>query len=801
MDEGKDKAGRPQDEEDYKPSWPKRPDTGQLRAARPRLDPPVSRENAPNEAAVSPTKWTSHPTSHNMNGYAVDDKSATRVLPVVEGPSRFENGKQQARVPQHQPQQPRPSVQEPPPVATPEARRPTPPQQTQPRRANDWQYEREENPYGADGYGDHTLPYTPQQRAQAPAPQVYQKGRGKVDHSKSYLSVDVDGVKERRGVAWIFWLLGGVIGLALIAGIAFTLAWQGQYAGKIYAGVSVLGVEMGGKTPDEAKKLLIDKVKGFTTEPVVLTWEGKEWRPSMDDLGLKLSIDTTVSEAFTVGRSGGFFDTVTDQWNTAQAGYVVPLTVQLSEPTLKSYLESIADSEIDQPLFEGDVRLNGTTVEAKPGKEGRSLNVYGAIGAVREAVVTLEPGKKIALPVEIVQPTVSAAEVKEVEDLLTVRLSGPITATTVTKTFTLDREQLTNFTTIERNPDRTAKKHIELGWKDNELKILADKWTQDANSAARDARFSWNNGALAVKTESIDGFETDSAAVIKAIKENADTGDKRQFALPGKVLTATVSSKDLPALGITDLMGSGTSTFQGSSQERATNIRVAGELLNGTVVPPGGTFSFLKAMGGIDEAHGFVEGYVIAAERTQLGVGGGVCQVSTTMFRAAFWSGLDITERNQHSYRVGWYEANGEPVGFDAAVFDPGVDLKFVNDTPHYVLIEAVTVPGSITVNVYGTKLAGDVKLEGPAISDRLPAPADVYEVDSRLAPGTKKQVETAHAGLTTVINRRIVVPGQPDKVDTFHSTYKPWPNWYIVASPAQIPGGSSVAPRPTPNP
>jgi vancomycin resistance protein YoaR len=480
---------------------------------------------------------------------------------------------------------------------------------------------------------------------------------------------------------------------------------------------------------------------------------------------------------------------------------VVPLTVQLSEPTLKAYLENVANSEINQELFEGDVRLNGTQIDALPGKEGRGLNVYAAIDAIRASVATLEPSSKINLPVDIVEPTVSADEVNEVKDLLSARLSSPITATTLTKTFTLDREQIINFTTIERNPDRTAKQHIRLGWKDNELKILADKWAAEANSPARDARFSWNNGALAVKTESIEGFQTDSDSIIKAIKDNADAADKHNFALPGKVLTPTVSSKDLPSLGITDLMGSGTSTFVGSSQERATNIRVAGQLLDGAVVPPGGTFSFLKTMGGIDEAHGFVEGYVIAAERTQRGVGGGVCQVSTTMFRAAFWSGFDITERNQHSYRVGWYEANGEPVGFDAAVFDPGVDLQFVNNTQHYILIETVLAPSSITINVYGSKLPGQVKLEGPAISNRLPAPADVYEVDPRLPPGSKKQVETAHAGLTTVITRHIVVPGQPDKVDQFKSTYQPWPNWYVVASPAQIPSGSQAAPNPTPNP
>jgi len=249
------------------------------------------------------------------------------------------------------------------------------------------------------------------------------------------------------------------------------------------------------------------------------------------------------------------------------------------------------------------------------------------------------------------------------------------------------------------------------------------------------------------------------------------------------------------------MMGTGTSTFKGSSEERAINIRVAADLLNGAVVPPGGTFSFLEAMGGIDEAHGFVEGYVIAAERTQRGVGGGVCQVSTTAFRAAFWSGVEITERNQHSYRVGWYEASGEPVGFDAAVFDPGVDLKFFNNSPGYVLIQAGVGNEVLTVNFYGTKLPGEVKLEGPAISNRTPPPSDVYQVDERLPAGTKKQVETARAGLDTVITRRIIVPGQPDKVDQFRSAYRAWPNWYIVASASQLPGGAQSPPNPTPNP
>jgi vancomycin resistance protein YoaR len=597
------------------------------------------------------------------------------------------------------------------------------------------------------------------------------------------------------------WTVLALLATVAIGATAFALTWQGQYAGKIYPGVRVLDVDLGGKEPHEARKLLNDRMQPFLTQPVVLVWGNREWRPGADQIGLKVYIEATVDEAFAVGRASDIFTGLSQQWRAAQSGYVVPVSVQLSEPALQQYLDSIAATEINQDLFEGDVRLNGAEIVALPGKEGRTLRTYDAIKAVRDSIATLEP-RRVDLPVDVVQPTVSAQEVEDIRKQLAVRISGPITATSPVKVFTVDRDALIRFTTIERNPDRSAPRHIELGWKEQELKVLGERWATEAARPPRNARFGWNNGALVVLSESVDGFETTPEEVIKSIKEHSATTDSREYQLPGKVLTPTVSSKDIGALGIRELIGSGSSTFKGSSRERATNIRVAANLLNGTVVPPGSTFSFLDTMGGIDEEHGFVEGYVIAAERTQRGVGGGVCQVSTTMFRAAFWSGLPITERNQHSYRVGWYEADGSPVGFDAAVFDPGVDLKFVNDTPGYLLVEAVVEGETLRVNVYGTKSPSEVRLEGPFISNRTPPPPDVYQVDPNLPPGTKKQVETARAGLDVVIVRRIIRPGHEDKVDRFASAYRAWPNWFIVASASQIPRGADTEPpAPTPNP
>ena len=845
-------GNREQSDIEYEPNWPQRPDRPRPEPTRPRLDPP-ERQDAVQQGGqtrpggsggfgdteIQPSKWTSHPTFYTGQPeprHTAGDTMETQIIPAV-GPSRFDNGRvlpppQQAHVaqsrqtgPQSQAQPSRPQAirsQQPSgsmPSAAPRqgssGRQPVPPQRGRQYGEYDLapttayippdSYEGYDayEPYDAHDTGGYTIPHARQSVGQRrPVPPAQARGGKQPRPPLPGFALNQGEVKRKPKWRWIIWAFTGVLAIAAIIVVAVSLAWQGQYAGKIYPGVRVLDLDLSGKTQEEARKLLDDHVQAFVAQPLVLKWNGKEWRPSAEQVGLRVDAGSTVNEAFAVGRNADFFGNVEQQWQSSQTGYKVPLNVQLSEPALQEYLSTAVATETDQELFEGDVRLNGTEVVALPGKEGRRLDVYGTIVAAREHLAKLEAGAVIDLPVQVTQPAVNADEVEQVRNLLTVRVSSPITATAADKRFTLDPQALVRFTTIERNPDRTAPQHVTLGWNDHELKVLADRWATEAARSPQNAKFDWQNGAVSVVRESIEGLEVEPAGVITAIKEHADKLEGREFAMPGKVITPTVSSIDIGALGIKEEIASGTSTFKGSSPERATNIKVAADLLNGTVVPPGGTFSFLQTMGGIDETHGFVPGYVIAAERTQLGVGGGVCQVSTTMFRAAFWSGLDITERNQHSYRVGWYEANGEPVGFDAAVFDPGVDLKFVNTTPGYILIKAGTTADALVVTLYGTKLPGEVKLEGPAISDRVPAPADVYEVDPRLPKGTKKQVETARGGLSTVITRRIIVPGQPDKVDEFHSRYQAWPNWYVVASESQVPGGArrpEVAPTPAP--
>ena len=180
--------------------------------------------------------------------------------------------------------------------------------------------------------------------------------------------------------------------------------------------------------------------------------------------------------------------------------------------------------------------------------------------------------------------------------------------------------------------------------------------------------------------------------------------------------------------GIKELIGSGTSLFKDSMDSRVYNINLASQRLNGILVAPNETFSFDKALGDISAFTGYKQAYVIANGRTVLGDGGGVCQVSTTFFRALLNAGLPIVERHAHAYRVGYYEEDSPP-GLDATIYSPTVDLKFRNDTGNYILIQSVInlSQDRLTFFLYGKKDGRTVVMTNPVITSQTPPPPPLY--------------------------------------------------------------------------
>jgi vancomycin resistance protein YoaR len=236
-------------------------------------------------------------------------------------------------------------------------------------------------------------------------------------------------------------------------------------------------------------------------------------------------------------------------------------------------------------------------------------------------------------------------------------------------------------------------------------------------------------------------------------------------------------------LGITELVSQQTSYFYGSDQSRIQNITTASGQFHGILIPPGATFSMVENIGEISLDSGYAEAWIIYGDRTIKGVGGGVCQVSTTLFRTVFYGGFPIVERWPHSYRVYYYEltqsgaVNKDLAGLDATVYAPVVDFKFKNDTPYWLLMETYVNASarSLTWKFYSTSDNRQVEWSTTGLTNIKEPPYPVYEEKEDLAKGEIKQVDWAVQGAEVTVFRTVTRNGEVLHEDTIKTKYEPW--------------------------
>ncbi|MFA5749981.1 MAG: VanW family protein [Candidatus Shapirobacteria bacterium] len=247
--------------------------------------------------------------------------------------------------------------------------------------------------------------------------------------------------------------------------------------------------------------------------------------------------------------------------------------------------------------------------------------------------------------------------------------------------------------------------------------------------------------------------------------------------IPVDTTEPVVKNNDVNSLGIKELLGSGTSSFKHSAVTRNLNISKGSSIVNRILVAPGETFSFIKSLGEVSLASGYQKAYIIRAGKTELDVGGGICQVSTTLFRAMLNSGLNITERQNHAYRVSYYEEDSKP-GFDATVFIPRPDLKFTNDTAHYVLIQNILDMENrrLTYEIYGTSDGRKTEITNYRQWGSQPPPPTVWIDDPTLPVGKTIKDEQAIPGLKTSFDWIVKkADGSILHQKTFTSNFVPW--------------------------
>lgn len=242
-----------------------------------------------------------------------------------------------------------------------------------------------------------------------------------------------------------------------------------------------------------------------------------------------------------------------------------------------------------------------------------------------------------------------------------------------------------------------------------------------------------------------------------------------------------IKTEDVNSYGIKELIGKGHSTFRGSIPSRVHNVGHAASKMTGILIAPNETFSFNELIGDISEITGFKQSYIIKEGQTMLGDGGGVCQVSTTIFRAALESGLEIIERNPHSYRVGYYE-QGSPPGIDATIYHPTVDFQFKNNTDNYVLIQAVIDVANriLDIEFFGTKDGRVVEIGKPVVSEVIEPPEDLYIDDPTKPIGHIEQIDFKAWGAKVYFDYKVTKDDEVLQEKRFYSNYQPWQAKFI---------------------
>lgn len=307
----------------------------------------------------------------------------------------------------------------------------------------------------------------------------------------------------------------------------------------------------------------------------------------------------------------------------------------------------------------------------------------------------------------------------------------------------------------------------------------------EINRPTKEALFEFREGKVTNFQVSEEGRELDQAEgeyLVFSSFSQYPFRETIELTLPVKKVFPKVATSQSNQLGIVQLLAVGESFFMDSIPSRVHNIILASSKFHGVVIPPGETFSFAKYLGEVSSKTGYQQAYVIKEKKTVLEDGGGVCQVSTTFFRAALNAGLPIVERQPHYYRVGFYEQGGYPPGLDATVYPPSPDLKFLNDTPAHILIQTRVNKEKkrLAFELYGTYDDRRVNLTKPIIHSTSPPPQPIYTDDPTLKAGVVKRIDFGHWGAKVSFERQVYLAnGDLKEERTFWSNYVPWPASY----------------------
>ncbi|HBH46655.1 MAG: hypothetical protein A2445_02600 [Candidatus Jacksonbacteria bacterium RIFOXYC2_FULL_44_29] len=557
-----------------------------------------------------------------------------------------------------------------------------------------------------------------------------------------------------------------------------------KYQGRVYAGIMLGRNKISGLKRAELAELINNYKRSLESDGMLFTYKNQQvtvWPqvvattdPDLTYELVSVNTEATLENIMEIGRTGDFWPDFKSKIELLRNPRKILLQYTLYDDKFKATLQ---ENFKDQEMSAHDAKLqidNNLKIMIIPEESGIMPDYDAAIAQTRNAL------SEIAMPVVTLTakkdlPKVTVAELSskkaEMEQLFISRsdiffkYTDSTEATTATETLLINKNQYKDWLSISDGM---------LAFNDGLIAYLQEHIAPAVELPVQEARFQLtSSGKVSEFKPSSEGRQISYAQTLEAT--NKFFFDESLVNEPIEIITEKVlpkySTESINDLGIKEIVGIGKSNFAGSPANRRHNIAVGAAALNGLLVPPGEEFSLAAALGAIDGQNGYLPELVIKGNRTIPEYGGGLCQIGTTLFRGALQSGLEITERRSHSYRVVYYE----PAGTDCTIYPPHPDCRFRNNMSTHILIQTTIKGNEVFFEFWGTKDGRQVTISDPKIYNITKPPAKKFIETTDIAPGITKCTESAHNGADTQFDYAVVYADGTKKEETFYSHYRPW--------------------------
>jgi len=594
-----------------------------------------------------------------------------------------------------------------------------------------------------------------------------------------------------------------------------------SHLNRFFPRTTISGINIGGMTKEEAINVLEEEINNYQNQSIALNFEDKNENISIKEFGIDYNPEATANSVFKQTHSG-FFTSIINSLNELFFPRNWKQVIQIKKLGIIQEKITLLAQEGSIEAEDAKLEIINDSIIFTESKEGFQADRKETLNHIKKNLSLLK-NESIEIIKKPAKPAITDIDLAQAyfKTSLLLQNRGFKINRDGNLYYFVDSEDLKGWLKFERKSYLSHKEldiykgkiagvsisstdqfdvflppqiirqdeKIEAFIDEEKISSFVESLAFKLNKSPKNAILTIEGGAVSVLKKEIYGQELDKEKLLEEINLRLNSSSNSDLELPLSVVVPAVRSNNIEGLGIKDKIATGVSSFSGSPDNRIHNLTLGASKFNNVLVKPGEVASFSKIVGSVEASDGYLPELVIKGKQTIQEYGGGMCQVSTTLYRAALNAGLPIIERRPHAYLVGYYKD-----GPDATVYVPSTDLKFKNDTDYYILIQTSVSGKNMYFEFWGTPTGRKVEISAPQFIDPIPAPAEPYYIDDPSYPqGYEKMEEHPHQGVTGIIYRIITYPDGKVKKEEIKSVYKPWP--------AKIRRGTGPADLPIPSP